>query len=152
MLHPNFGEFIFRNCLENRDGLRNRGSGGRKVGPKEPRSAAFCRPRSSPEGPSTIFQTVSPRTSVNRGNKRKGRSCFAPALPLAYTQSNAAAPLGSPLGGSLTGRRAARCRPLPLSPRALRPPLPPQFPLLRPCGCAPPPLQQDASPQRPLPL
>jgi hypothetical protein len=33
---PKFAEYPFRNCLENRDGFRNRGSGGRKEGRKSP--------------------------------------------------------------------------------------------------------------------
>jgi hypothetical protein len=55
----NFRERQLRNCLENRDGFRIRGFGGRK----EPRSAAFCRPRSTLARPTAIFQTVSPRNS-----------------------------------------------------------------------------------------
>ena len=49
VMHPprSIQRSAWRNCLEIRDGLRNRGSGGRKEGPKETRSGAFLRLRST---------------------------------------------------------------------------------------------------------
>ena len=49
----------WRNCLENRDESRNRGSESGQKGSKGHRSAASCRQRSPVEGSSAIFQTVS---------------------------------------------------------------------------------------------
>ena len=61
VMHPprSIQRSAWRNCLEIRDGLRNRGSGGRKEGPKKTRSGAFLRLRSTLARPRAIFQTVS---------------------------------------------------------------------------------------------
>jgi hypothetical protein len=55
----NFGEFTFRNCLENQDGSRNRGYESLREESKGLRTAASCRLRGMLEGSSAIFQTVS---------------------------------------------------------------------------------------------
>src|SRR5687768_5052396 len=82
---------------------------------------------------------ILPHTQVNKDKKKPERH-DAPALPLAYTLPEAVvAPLGCPLGSSPRGRCAARFRPLPLPPRALRPPRLPPCPPPRPCGCGLPP-------------
>src|SRR5215211_7230497 len=101
----NFGEFPFRNCLENRDVARNRCSGSRKDGPKGPRSAAFCRPRSTLARLSAIFQTVSPRTSVNSSQQwPKGRLSLSPNL----ASENNPNPPRVLLEGGPGGRRRTR--------------------------------------------
>ena len=51
------------------DQVPNQDSGGRQEGVKELRSAASCRQRSKVEKPSAIFQTVSPRTPVNKARR-----------------------------------------------------------------------------------
>jgi hypothetical protein len=61
----NFGEYPFRNCLEIRNRSRNGGSEGGHEGSKGHRSTACCHQRSPVQKPQAIFQTVSPRTSVN---------------------------------------------------------------------------------------
>src|SRR5215217_1442266 len=61
-----FREFTFRNCLEKRDGSRNSGSEGGQEGSKGGRVPACCQRRGTVEMTSAIFQTVSPRTPLNR--------------------------------------------------------------------------------------
>jgi hypothetical protein len=65
-LQIKFAEYTFRNCLENRDGSQNGGSEGGQEGANGPQSAAFRRQRNTVQRPSAIFQTVSPRTRLNR--------------------------------------------------------------------------------------
>src|SRR5215216_2275857 len=64
--------------------IPNRGSESGQEGSKESRSAASWRHRRVLEMPSAIFQTVSPRTRVNKG-KRKGRD---PAGPRPFSLSS----------------------------------------------------------------
>ena len=74
----NFGEYPFRNCLENR---HRSPIGTPKVAMRSQRDPDRRLPGADEalEGPQAIFQTVSPRTSVNKG-KEKGRSVAAPTL------------------------------------------------------------------------
>ena len=61
----NFREFPFRNCLENRDGLRTM----RQKGAEETPTGRLQVSKEPLKRPSAIFQTVSPGTWVN---KREG--------------------------------------------------------------------------------
>src|SRR5215204_1103025 len=70
ILQRNFGEFTFRNCLENQDGSRIRGYESLREGSKGLRTAASCRRSGTSEGPSAIVQTVSRRTRVNKNSPR----------------------------------------------------------------------------------
>jgi hypothetical protein len=54
----------------NSEWVPNRGYKSGQKGSKECRLAASCRQRSAVETPSAIFQTVSPRTRVNKGKKK----------------------------------------------------------------------------------
>jgi hypothetical protein len=56
----------------NSEWVPNGGSESGQDGSKESRSADFCCRRSALETPSAVFQTVSPRTPVNKG-MMKGR-------------------------------------------------------------------------------
>jgi hypothetical protein len=58
----------------NSEWVPNRGYESAQKESRESRSAACWCQRSVLETPSAIFQTVSPRTWVNKG-KRKGRGC-----------------------------------------------------------------------------
>jgi hypothetical protein len=66
----------------------NRDSEGRQEGAKEPRLATSRRRKRSVEKPSALFQTVSPRTPVNRDFKRAGdlSSALLYALILCLTR------------------------------------------------------------------
>src|ERR671910_3221604 len=62
----------------NSEWVPNGGSETGQDGSKESRSADFCCRRSALETPSAIFQTVSPRTPVNKGVRQlHGRACRA---------------------------------------------------------------------------
>jgi hypothetical protein len=64
----------------------NRAYESAQKGSKESISVVSCRQRSAVETPSAIFQTVSPRTSVNKGKVKGREPSFGPGPSLVATR------------------------------------------------------------------